>query len=161
MNLNHVMIAGRLTRDVQVKQLQGGKTIAEFGLATGEKWTDKQTGEQKETTCFVDCVAFAGRAEFIAKHFSKGKAIFVIGKLKFDSWDAKDGSGKRSKLSVVVDDVKFVGPPDGNGSGQTYDRSTSQEQPRQGYRPRTNNLPMDPTKQPDDGKPFAEDDIPF
>lgn len=149
MNLNKLLFAGRLTRDVQVKNLNGGMTVAEFGVAMSEKRTNKSTGEEKEIPCFLDCAAFGNTGEAIAQHFQKGKAIFLEGKLKFDTWE-KDGQ-KRSKLSMIVDSFQFVGPKE--GGGQSIDRSTSQER-----RPAPQRQQAAP---PQDEQQFTDADIPF
>ncbi|MCX5651270.1 MAG: single-stranded DNA-binding protein [Planctomycetota bacterium] len=84
---NKVLLMGNLTRDVQLKSTSGGQSVAEIGLALNRKY-----------------------------NFSKGKPIFIEGRLKLDSWEDKDGQ-KRSKLRVVVDDFQFVGGGGGAGGG--------------------------------------------
>lgn len=111
MNYNKVILAGNLTRDPQLSHLPSNTAVAEFGIAVNRKWRDQQ-GQQKEEVAFIDCRAFGKTAETINQHFAKGKPIFVEGRLKFDSWEGKDG-GKRSKLYVVVDTFQFVGKADG------------------------------------------------
>lgn len=116
-SLNRVLLIGRLTKDVQTKQLPGGTTIAEFGLAMNRKFKVKD--EVREEVCFVDCSAFGKQAEVIAQYCQKGKALFVEGRLKLDSWESKDGT-KRSKLSVIVENFQFVG-----GEQQKQDRPSN------------------------------------
>lgn len=111
-SFNRVVLAGHLTRDPQLKHLPGDKTVTEFGIAMNRKWKSAG-GEQREEVTFVDCSAFDKRGEVIAEHFTKGKPILVEGRLKFDSWEDKQG-GKRSKLTVVVDNFSFLG--DGQGA---------------------------------------------
>ncbi len=113
-NYNRIMLIGNLTRDPQLSYLPSQTAVVEFGLAVNRKWTGKD-GEKKEDTCFVDCQAFAGRAETINKYLSKGSPVFVEGRLKFDSWTAQDGS-KKSKLRVVVDNFQFLGGPKPNNA---------------------------------------------
>ena len=117
-NFNKVLLMGNLTRDPQLSYLPSQTAVVEFGLAVNRKWTGKD-GEKKEETCFVDCQAFAGRAETINKYLSKGNPLFVEGRLKFDSWTAQDGS-KKSKLRFVVDNFQFLGggSKTGNAQGQ-------------------------------------------
>jgi single-strand DNA-binding protein len=105
---NKVILMGNLTRDPEVKFLPNGTAVANFGLAVNESYTDRQTGEQKESVCFVDVEAWGRQAEVVGEHFSKGKPILVEGSLKYDSWEADDGT-KRNKLRVRLQRFQFVG----------------------------------------------------
>jgi single-strand DNA-binding protein len=107
-NLNKVMLMGNLTRDPQVKHLPNQTLLAEFGLACNRKYKTAE-GEEREETTFVDCTAFGRQAEVIQEWCTKGKPIFLEGRLKYDTWDDKNGGGKRSKLSVIVENFQFVG----------------------------------------------------
>lgn len=111
-SLNKVMLMGNMTRDPQLSYLPSQTPVVEFGLAVSRKFK-KQDGSQGEETCFVDCQMFGKRAEVINKYFKKGDPIFVDGRLKFDQWNAQDGS-KRSKLRVFVENFEFLG----KGGGQ-------------------------------------------
>lgn len=102
-----VTLAGRLTRDVELRYTPSQTAVAEWGMATNRHYKGKDGGK-KEDVCFVDCVAFSKTADIINKHFHKGDTIFVTGFLKFEAWQAQDGS-KRSKLRVLVEDFQFVG----------------------------------------------------
>ena len=105
--LNKVMLIGNLTRDPQLSYLPSQTPVVEFGIATTRRYK-KQDGSQGEDTCFVDCQMFGKRAEVVNQYFKKGEPIFVEGRLKFDSWEAQDGS-KRSKLRVFVENFEFLG----------------------------------------------------
>lgn len=144
---NKVLLMGNLTRDPQLSYLPSQTAVVEFGLAVNRKWTGAG-GEKKEEVCFVDCRAFGKPAETLNKYMSKGRAIFIEGRLDFNSWTAQDGS-KRSKHRVTVENFQFIGDRGGQGQGQSerpagqpgyeYDRSAGQP---------ANNQP-------------ADDDIPF
>ncbi|MEY4117461.1 MAG: single-stranded DNA-binding protein [Planctomycetota bacterium] len=119
---NKVLLMGNLTRDVQLKSLPSGQPVAEIGLAINRKFKTKD-GQDREEVTYVDCECWGPRAEVIAKYFSKGKPIFVEGRLKLDSWEDKDGQ-KRSKMRVVIDDFQFVegrGGGSGGGAGAADD----------------------------------------
>ncbi len=88
--------------------------MVEFGLATNRKFK-AASGEDREEVCFVDCIAFGRTAEVINQYCQKGKQLYIEGRLKFDSWEDKQGGGKRSKLSVVVENFQFLGGRDGGG----------------------------------------------
>src|SRR5215217_5585559 len=105
---NKVFLMGNLTRDPAVKHLPSQMVVVEFGLAVNRKYRTAD-GVDKEEVAFVDCTAFGRQAETISQYCTKGKPIFVEGRLKFDTWDDKQGGGKRSKLTVVVENFQFLG----------------------------------------------------
>ena len=102
-DLNVVTILGRLTRDVELKQTNGG-TVARFSLANG--YRKKQGSEYVEATNFIDCVAFGKTGEAIQKYVSKGQRLLVSGELRWSSWES-DGK-KHSKLEVLVESFNFI-----------------------------------------------------
>lgn len=156
-SFNRVTLMGNLTRDPQVKQLPN-TTVAEFGLAMSRRFRSGD-GEDREDVCFVDCAAFGKQAEVIAQYCTKGRPLFVEGRLKFDTWDDRAG-GKRSKVSVVVENFQFLGSRDGNGSpdgqagGSDHGRSADAGEGRRGARGRG-------TGDREDKAKFAQADIPF
>src|SRR5690606_7600769 len=165
-NFNRVMLMGNLTRDPQLKYLPSQTPVVEFGLAVNRRFTSG--GEQREETTFVDCAAFGKPAEIINQYCQKGKAIFIEGRLKYDQWEDKQGGGKRSKLSVVVENFQFLGGRDGGGGGGGgYSDEYAQAPPRQSYqRPQGQRPQQRPAPQPEpapfpDEAQFKEDDIPF
>ena len=113
-SFNQVLLMGNVTRDPQLKQLPSQTVVAEFGLACNRKFKGSD-GEEREETTFVDCTVFGKQAEVISQYVEKGKPLFIQGRLKYDTWDDKNG-GKRSKLSVIVENFQFVGGRDGGGS---------------------------------------------
>lgn len=104
---NRVILMGNIVRDVEVRALPGGTSVAQIGLAVNRKWTDKDGGKQEEV-CFVDCEAFGKTAENLARFFGKGKPIFIEGRLKLDQWKDKTDGSSRSKLKVVVESWSFL-----------------------------------------------------
>jgi len=106
MNFNKVILAGNLTRDVEVSYLPNQTQVGKFGLAINHKWKSS-AGEEKQEVCFVDCVAFGGIVGVIQKYTQKGAPLFVEGRLRLEQWNAQDGS-KRSKMVVVVDNIQLV-----------------------------------------------------
>jgi single-strand DNA-binding protein len=115
-SLNKVLLMGNLTRDPQLKYLPSQTAVVEFGVACNRKFKTAN-GEDKEEVTFVDVTSFGKQAEVINQYFQKGKPIFIEGRLKFDSWEDKQGGGKRSKLTVVIENFQFVGGRDGGGEG--------------------------------------------
>ena len=106
-SLNKILIAGNCTRDPEVRYTQSQRAVANFTLATSEKWRDKE-GQSKESTEWHNIVAWGKTAEFCGKYLSKGKGVYVEGRLKLDNWESKDGE-KRSRLRVVAEYFQFYG----------------------------------------------------
>ena len=106
-SLNIVTLAGHLTRDPELRYTQAGSPVANFGLAINEKWKDKD-GNAKESVCFVDVEAWGRQAEAVGEYLHKGSAAIVVGGLKMESWEAKDGT-KRTRLKVRARQVQFLG----------------------------------------------------
>ncbi len=113
-NYNKVLLIGNLTRDPQLSYTPSQTPVVDFGLATNRRWT-AQDGNQREETCFVDCRSFGKQAETINKYLTKGRSVFVEGRLTFDSWTAQDGS-KRSRLRVTVETFQFMSQGGGGGA---------------------------------------------
>lgn len=164
-NVNRVILIGNLTRDPQLKYLPSQTAVAEFGLATNRRFKGAN-GEDREDVCFVDCTAFARQAEVINQYCQKGKQIYIEGRLKFDQWEDKQGGGKRSKLSVVVENFQFLGgresaggtaPRDAGGEDQT--RPPAGRPPQRGPTP----PPAGGEPQPPfgDEQQFDDKQIPF
>ena len=169
-SFNQVILLGNLTRDPQLKYLPSQTAVVEFGLACNRKFKG-QNGEDREEVTFVDCSAFGKQAEVLNQYCTKGKPLFIQGRLKFDSWEDKQGGGKRSKLTVVIENFQFIGSRDGGGGGGgggqqegggDYEQRPPQRGPQQG-RPqqgRSQNAP--PPQQPfGEEEQFKDDDIPF
>lgn len=117
-NYNKVMLMGNLTRDPQLSYTPSQTAVVDFGLAVNRKWKG-QDGSQREETCFVDCTAFGRQAETINKYLSKGRPVFVEGRLTYDSWTGQDGT-KRSKLKVTVENFQFLPTGGAAGGGNSY-----------------------------------------
>lgn len=122
MNVNKLFVAGRLTRDPQVKFLPTQVAVCEFGIANNRRFRTV-AGEDREEVLFVDCSAFGKTGEAIAQHFHKGKEIYLEGRLKLDQWDDKQTGAKRSKLTMVVDNWQFIG----GKSDEAGDRQDDQQ----------------------------------
>ena len=107
-NFNKVFLMGNLTRDPEIRYTQSGTAVAKLGLAVNRTFR-RQDGQQQEDTCFVDITAWARQAEVIAEYCSKGQPLFIEGRLQLDQWEDKNGGGRRSKLSVVMESFQFMG----------------------------------------------------
>lgn len=103
--LNHIVIMGRLTRDVELRRTGSGIACANFTVAVDRDFADKQSGEKE--TDFIDCVAWRQTGEFVSKFFRKGSMIAVSGRLQIRSWTDKDGN-KRRTAEVIADNCYFA-----------------------------------------------------
>ena len=103
---NKIILAGNLTRDVEIRYTQGGSAIGNTAIATSRKFKS-QTGEQKEEVLFVDLTFFGRTAEIANQYLRKGSKVLVDGRLKLDQWTAQDGT-KRSKHSVTVENLQML-----------------------------------------------------
>jgi single-strand DNA-binding protein len=104
-NFNKVILAGRLTRDVQLRFTKNGKPVCNGGLAVNKKWTD-DAGTAFEDTLFIDFVAWNRTAETLNEHTSKGSGLLIEGALKMDSYD--DAGTTRTKHLIVVETFQFL-----------------------------------------------------
>lgn len=116
MNLNKVLIAGNLTRDPEITFTPNNVAICKFAMAINSK-RKTADGSYKEDVCFVECVAFGRTGDAIGQYMSRGRPMFIEGRLNLEQWTTQDGQ-KRSKMTVVVDNFQFVGDRGDKGGGQ-------------------------------------------
>ena len=126
-NLNKVMLIGNLTRDPEVKFTPKGTAIAELGLAINRTWKN-ESGEKQEETTFVDVTLWGRQAEIAKEYLTKGRPVYIEGRLQLDSWDDKATGQKRTKLKVTGEQMQLLGGRDsagggdGGGGGGNYSR---------------------------------------
>lgn len=127
--VNHLCLQGRLVADPELKDTNNGTKVVNFRVAWSEKF------RERENKLFLECKAFSGLAEHIAKYFVKGQEIAIEGKLNTEEWE-KDGQ-KRSKIVLMVSDTHFCGKKE---SGTTAPA---------------------PAKDPSGGTPVETEELPF
>ena len=166
-NVNRVILIGNLTRDPQLKYLPSQTAVVDFGMAMNRKFKGAN-GEDREDVVFVDVSAFGKQAEVINQYCQKGKQLYIEGRLKLDQWEDKQGGGKRTKLSVVVENFQFLGGRDGVGAGGGPPRQSggdeNQSQSRPPARaPQRGSAPPPQSQEPPigDEQHFSDSDIPF
>jgi single-strand DNA-binding protein len=172
-SFNKIILVGNLTRDPQLRYLPSQMAVVDFGLACNHRFKTK-SGEDREETLFIDCTAFGRGAEVINQYCQKGRPLLVEGRLKYDTWEDKQGGGKRSKHSVVIDNFQLLGGRDGGagggggGGGGSYAGGDSQDDQRPAQRaPAAQRPPARAPNKPAPEQPFGEeqqfneDDIPF
>lgn len=115
MDLNKVMLIGRLTRDPETRTTPQGAAVTTFSVATGFSWKD-QSGNKQEKTEFHNVVAWRKLAEICAQYLKKGSQIYCEGRLQTRSWDDEQGQ-KKYRTEVILDNMIMLGGKGGMGGG--------------------------------------------
>ena len=150
-SVNKVILIGHLGRDAETAYTSSQTAVTKFSVATNRRWKDQQTGEWKEETNWTNVVLWRG--ENVAPYLTKGKQIYVEGRLQTRSYDDKDGK-KVWTTEVVAEDVILLG---GRGEGGPPDEGFSQEPMRSAPRARP---AAAPASQPM-SEGVSDDDVPF
>ncbi len=114
-NLNRAQVLGNLTRDPEMRFTPNGQAVSNFSVATNRKWKNRDTGELDEATEYHDVVVWGKQAEAVSPMLSKGKPVFVEGRLQTRSWEGQDGV-KRYRTEIVADSVIVLGGRGGDGN---------------------------------------------
>lgn len=114
---NRVILAGNITRDIELRHLPSNTAVATIGLAVNESFKDRD-GNRQDRATFVDCEAFGRTAEVMSQYLGKGRPVLIEGKLRLDQWQDKEGN-TRSKLKVIIDGFTFVDSREGGGEQRT------------------------------------------
>jgi single-strand DNA-binding protein len=154
-SVNKVILVGNLGRDAETKFTPSGASVTRFAVATSRSWKDQQTNEWKEETNWTNVVLW--RQENLANYLTKGKQVYVEGRLQTRSYDDKDGK-KVYTTEVVADDVLLLG---GRGEGAPAFEN-SQPASRSNAPARTNKGPSGPASDdPYSEMNITDDDVPF
>lgn len=142
---------GNLTRDPEVKYLPNGTAATDASIAINHKYKTP-AGELREDVTFVDCVAFGKTAENLGQYFTKGKPIYIEGRLRLETWDDKTTGQKRSKMRVLIERWQFIesGGKREESNPTQPDESDAPQKPRSAPKP-----PHDPDLD------VQEEEIPF
>ena len=115
MDLNKVMIIGRLTRDPELRTTPNGTNVCQLGLATNFVYTNQQSGQKVEQVEYHTVVLWRKLAEIANQYLKKGRRVYIEGRLQTRTWDGKDGS-KRNRTEIVADNMIML---DGGGSAKS------------------------------------------
>src|SRR6187401_2779660 len=115
-SVNKVILVGNLGRDAELRYTPGGAPVATLNLATTEVWNDKTSGQKQEKTEWHRIVLWGKSAESLSEYLTKGKQIFVEGRLQTRQWDDKDGN-KRYTTEIKADRITLLGGGGGGGRG--------------------------------------------
>ena len=168
--LNKVVLMGRITRDLELRQTPQGISVLTFTIAVDRSFV--RQGEERQAD-FITCVAWRNQAEFINRYFGKGRMIAVIGNLRTRTYDDKNGV-KHYVTEVFVDEVSFTGEPKQQGGyaqnnygGNDYQQSQNYgggyQNNDQGYQNNNSMQPNNDVKIGDfqDFTVFSDDGVPF
>jgi single-strand DNA-binding protein len=114
--LNKVLLMGNLTRDPELRVTPKGTPICQFSLAINRSFK-MESGETREEVIYVDIEAWGKQGETIAKYMTKGRPLYVEGRLRLDQWEDKNTKEKRSRMKVVLENFQFLGDSRGGGGG--------------------------------------------
>ena len=145
-SVNKVILVGNLGRDAELRYTPGGAAVATLNLATTEVWNDKQ-GQKQEKTEWHRIVLWGKQAESLQEYLTKGKQIYVEGRLQTRQWDDKDGH-KRYTTEIKADRITLLGGGRSSGGGGGMERGASPGAGGGGG----DEPPMEP---------ITDDDIPF
>ena len=164
--INKAILVGNLGRDPEMRYTQDGQAVANFTVATSERWTDRNTNERREQTEWHRVVCFRRLAEICGEYLHKGSKVYIEGRLQTRSWEGQDGQ-TRYTTEIVARDMKMLDSRGGGGGGFGPDDPgasanrggySQQQQPRGPESPRgERQASPPPADDPDD----FEDDIPF
>jgi single-strand DNA-binding protein len=115
--LNKVLLIGNLGKDPEIRSLPSGQPVASFTLATSRRWRDKN-GQKQEQTEWHQIVIFGKQAEIAGQYLTKGKQIYVEGRIQTRSWDDRTSGEKKYRTEVVCDNFQMLGGRGGGGGGE-------------------------------------------
>lgn len=163
MNVNKVILVGRLTRDPETRTTPNGQTVATIGLATSHRWSDK-SGQKQEKTEFHTIILWGRTAEVAAQYLTKGQEAYFEGRLQTRSYTGKDGVERRV-TEIVAENMQLGSRPMGQGSGSSRTDSAPASRPANQSQSRSTPVSADddiPTINLDDEKEEIKiEDVPF
>lgn len=145
-SLNKAILIGHLGRDPEVRYMPSGKAVANFSLATSESWTNKD-GNKEERTEWHRIVAFGKLGEICGEYLSKGRQVYIEGRIQTNEWNDKEGN-KRQTTEIVVSEMMMLG-----GRGDSSQPSSSDRSQGEANR-NSENKPPPEYSNPDEDIPF-------
>lgn len=126
LNLNKAIIAGNITRDIELRQTPSGISVASFSVAINRS-KKGEDGNYIQETDFIDCQAWDKKAEFLGRNFRKGDPVCVVGSIRKRQWKSNDGTN-RYATEVVAEDILFAGSKTPQEDTGTYSGANTQQQ---------------------------------
>lgn len=124
-NLNKVMIIGNLTADPEVRTTPRGTNLTELRLAVNRQVGGQDGSERREETTYLDVTCWSRLGEIAAQYLSKGRPVFIEGRLQMDTWEDKQTGQKRSRIRIIAENLQLLGSRDGGGGGSQGNRNYS------------------------------------
>lgn len=142
-SVNKVILIGHLGRDAEVRYTPAGAAVGTLNLATTEVWTDKQSGQKQEKTEWHRVVLWGKTAESLAEYLTKGKQVYIEGKLSTRKWQDKDGNDKYT-TEIRADKVTLLGgaPSESRASGPRSGEGNARQQAAPHEDPYDNDIPF-------------------
>lgn len=156
--VNKVILIGRLGRDAETKFTPGGAAVTRFSVATNRRWKDQQSGEWKEETDWANVTLW--RAENLANYLTKGKQVYVEGRLQTRSYEDKDGK-KVYATDVVAEEVILLGGQSDSSGGRDEYSQQPVSMPRSAQRQAPAVASHGGGQHEDFGQGITDDDVPF
>ncbi len=157
MNVNKVILVGRLTRDPEIRSIPSGQSVATIGMATNNYWTDK-SGQRQEKTEYHTVVLWGKLAEVAGQYLTKGQECYVEGRLQTRTYTGKDGV-ERKAVEIVGETMQLGSRAAGQGSSSSTGRPPVQSAPAKAA-PAVKDEEI-PTINLDDEKEIKIEDVPF
>ena len=134
-NLNKVMLIGNLTADPEVRQTPRGNSLTELRLAVNRVSSGPNEGERREETTFLDVTCWGRTGEVAAQYLSKGRPVFIEGRLQMDTWEDKQTGQRRSRIRIIAENLQLLGGRDGapQGGGNYGNNGGYQQRSNGGY----------------------------
>ena len=118
--VNKVILIGNLGRDPEVRNTPSGQTVASFSVATSRRWKDRD-GNRQEQTEWHNVVCWGRQAEIAGQYLTKGKQVFVEGRLQTRSWEDRQSGDKRYRTEIICENFQMLGQRgEGGGGGGGY-----------------------------------------
>ena len=114
--VNKVFLLGNLGRDPEVRSTSSGQPVANFSMATSRRWRDRD-GQLQEQTEWHNIVCFGRQAEIAGQYLTKGKQVFVEGRLQTSSWEDRNTGERKYRTEIICDNFQMLGGPGGPGGG--------------------------------------------
>lgn len=162
-SFNKVILIGNITADPELKQTQQGTSVCSFTIAISRRFS-RSSDQEQPTADFINIVAWRERAEFVAKHFKKGKPILVCGQLQSRSWTDAQGN-KRYATEVLADELTFADSRANvnNADSETNDTTQSQNAAQGGFAALSGYMPdvYKSSSPAEEFEPVTDDNLPF
>jgi len=138
-DLNQCQFIGRLGKEPETRYLSSGDAVTSFSIACGSQWKDKQTGEKKEATEWVNITAFGKLAEICGEYLKKGSQVFISGKMKTDKYQDKETGADRYSTKIIADNMQMLGGKRDNEPAQDSHNTAKSD----GYAPQGGGMDED------------------